>query len=114
MYDGRQEFSLSNYWKREYDGDVQAGSTVVVLFSIRDGPLPVRLNFSGWMKAVYLSVLAVIVIAEPSDPFCTNTTPVPTDVRGVFYLRRLSEADELPDDDEAAEHGLNGQTIEWF
>ena len=48
------------------------------LFSIKRGPLP---NAAQWFKlspslcAVYLNVLAVVVLAEPTEPFYNDTSP---------------------------------------
>lgn len=103
IYDGREEFTLSQYWKKEYVGDVKPGSTVVVLFSVKQGPLPTRVKISQWMKGVYLFVLGVIVIAEPAEPFCLDTSPVPTDVQGVSYLRRLLTREVLDEEDDGGE-----------
>jgi hypothetical protein len=94
VYDGRGKFLLDKYWVKKYDGTVRPGCTVLPLFSIRKGPAPKTgqwFGFSRSMSAVYFNILAVIVIAEPSDPFCLNTKPDYGSARGVVELPRLPE-----------------------
>ena len=45
------------------------------------------------MIGVYLNVLAVIVLEEPSDKSCPAGSPDPDEVHGIDYLRRLSETE---------------------
>jgi hypothetical protein len=70
VYDGRGDFSLAKYWKKEYIEEVKPGSAVILIFTVRRGMLPDEAN---WLKApknmaaVHLNLLAVIVLAEPSN-----------------------------------------------
>jgi hypothetical protein len=45
------------------------------------------------MIGVYLNVVAVIVLEEPSDAFCPDSSPDPLEVHGVDCLRRLPEVE---------------------
>ena len=46
------------------------------------------------MPAVYLNVLGVIVVVEPSDSFCLDTALDPVSVHGVNKLSRLCDLEE--------------------
>lgn len=109
IYDGREPFSLAKYWSKKYVGDVEPGSTVCVLFSIKEGNAPREahsFDISKSMKAVYLNTLAIIVLAEPSDDFLPNLTPDPEHVHGVDRLPRLYEAEsECGNTDESVGKG---------
>lgn len=94
VYDGREKLSLAKYWAKPYNGAVRPGSTVSILFSIKHGSLPEDARWfklSKSMAGVYLNVLGVIVLAEPSDTFCLDTCPDPASVHGVDILRRMEE-----------------------
>lgn len=116
IYDGRDEFSLSNYWVKKYRGDVQPGSSVVVLFSIRQGRRPKNLRRLGSLQAVYLYVLGVIVVAEAGDPYYVKTPPNLDEALGVNEMPRLLNV-EMPgydDEDEAQIYNTGGNTAEVF
>jgi hypothetical protein len=94
VFDGREKLSLAKYWSKKYVGDVKQGSTVTILFSTRVSSLPQEAQAYKYykkMKSVYLNVLAVIVLAEPSDDFYLDTAPDPVGVHGVDKLCRLSD-----------------------
>jgi hypothetical protein len=95
IYDGRGKFSLANYWTKEYKGKVEQGATVTVLFSIKQGESPgdVRGLKVGSVPIVHihLNVLAVIVLAEPSDICSMGGDPDLGEVHGIDYLRSLPE-----------------------
>ena len=74
VYDGRNGFQLGNYWAQPYPGAVVKGSTVMLLFSVRKGNLAKGMAEAGNLPvnvefAIYLNLLAVVVLAEPEDPF---------------------------------------------
>ena len=39
VYDGRESFSLTNYWAQKHTGTVEVGTTVCLLFSMKTGKL---------------------------------------------------------------------------
>lgn len=93
VYDGRSKFSLAKYWEKEYTDDVAPGSTVFVLFSVRKGKPHPNADYvkAKNMAVVYLNVLGIVVIADPSDAFCLDQTPDPKEVHGVDVLPRLKD-----------------------
>lgn len=111
VYDGRENFSLAKYWARKYQGDVKAGTTVCILFSAKQGKLSretAPIAISG-MIGIYLNVLGVVVLEEPSDAFCPDGSPDPGEVHGIDYLRRLSEVEVEPD--EGDHDGVDGEVF---
>lgn len=53
--------------------------------------------------AVYLNVLGVVVLAEPSDAFCLDESPDPEEIHGVDRLVRLDVPSVETVDDNAVE-----------
>lgn len=101
VYDGRENFSFAKYWARKYKDDIKPGTTVCILFSMKRGKLSADaapLAITG-MIGIYLNVLGVVVLEEPSDAFCPEGSPDPGEVHGVDYLRRLSEFEVNPEVD---------------
>lgn len=96
VYDGREHLALSRYWAQRYNGPVTPGATVMVLFSMKNTKVRKDVEVPGVknMSTVYLNVLGVIVLAEPSDNFSLDPSPDPQDVHGVDHLRRVAELDE--------------------
>lgn len=41
----------------------------MALFTIKKGPLPPGVEMPGLKIALYLNILGIVVLAEPSDPF---------------------------------------------
>ena len=112
VYDGRKDLVLAKYWNKLYDRDLEVGTTVSLLFSIKKGTLPANArNFrrSEEMVGVYVNILVVIVLEDPTDAFCIDTSPVPETVHGVDDLPQLPEgevegdAKEDDNEDEIAE-----------
>ena len=68
----------------------------MVLFSMKNTKVRKDAEVPGVknMSTVYLNVLGVIVLAEPSDNFSLDPSPDPQDVHGVDHLRRVAELDE--------------------
>ena len=93
VYDGREKFSPSKYWAQEYDGNVRAGSTVMVLFSMKRGKLPEDVHAAGVPNsaAVYLNLLGVVVLAEPSAGSVGSSRQNASEVHGVDQLVRLAD-----------------------
>ena len=106
VYDGRENFSLAKYWSRKYEGDVKPGTTVCILFSMKWGNLSTEaapVAITG-MIGIYLNVLAVIVLEEPSDAFYPDVgSPDPDEVHGVDCLRRLIEVEVVHDEADSTE-----------
>ena len=80
MFDGRDMFQLRNYWEKPYEGEVLKGSTVMLLFTVKKGNLPAGVEDAygvlGDIKqakiAIYLNILAIIVLSEPADNFSNS------------------------------------------
>ena len=114
VYDGRSSFSLAKYWAKPYHDDVAPGTTVTILFSIKRGNIPEDAKgytISGTLAGVYLNVLAVVVIAENSDPFIPDTSPDPVAVHGVDRLPRLEEFGNTSLEDEDNLAGAEGAEV---
>lgn len=96
IYDGRERFGLGKYWAQEYNSSVSPGATVMVLFSVKNAKVRKEAEVVGVknMSTVYLNVLGVIVLAEPSDEFSLDPSPNPQEVHGVDKLRRVADLDE--------------------
>lgn len=117
MYDGRKKFSLAKYWETKYGKEVNPGTTVTILFSIKRGNIPEDaklFDISDKLTGVYLNVLAVIVIAEPSDSFSMDTTPDPATVHGVDKLPRLEDFTKAGSKDGNGDVMANECDIEYF
>ena len=113
VYDGRESLSLANYWVKKYEGTVEPGTTVCLLFSIKRGTLPPdaqSFKISDSMVAVYLNILGVIVLAEPSDDFCLDGSPEPMEVHGIDALPKLTENEK----ERIIENGEEGGEVEVF
>lgn len=87
---------LSKYWAKKYDEVIEPNTVVTVLFSMRTGKLPkdvepIKIN---GMIGVYLNILGVVVVADPSNAFSLDQTPDPGEIHGVDRLRRLSDEGE--------------------
>jgi hypothetical protein len=67
------------------------------------------------MKGVYLNVLGVVVLAEPSNELSMETPPDPAEIHGVDHLPRLADAAqmELAAASEGGTEGRN-EVIEIF
>ena len=110
VYDGRKNLNPAKYWDKLYDRDLEIGTTVTLLFSIKKGTLPEnarQFRRSKDMVGVYVNILAIVVLADPTDTFCQDTPPDLETVHGVDCLPRLpreevageSEEDDADDDD---------------
>jgi hypothetical protein len=73
---------------------------VAILFSVRRGKQLGGINGGEEVTGVYLSVLGVVVLAEPSDPFYLDQSADPLEIHGVDRLLRLSDG------------GFGGQGVE--
>lgn len=103
VYNGHKNLALVKYWNKLYDRKLEVSTTVSLLFSIKKGTLPVNArNFrcSKEMVGVYVNILAVIVLEDPTDAFCIDTSPVPETVHGVDDLPRLPEGEVEGDTEE--------------
>lgn len=104
VYDGCSGFHLSKYWKKLYTGEVPKGSTMMLLFSVKKGKLgeavqkapnlPVGVKF-----AIYLNILAVIVLAEPVEEFSDRPSREPPQAFGVDNIVKLHVSKESDMDD---------------
>lgn len=113
VYDGRGKFSLAKYWTEAYKGTVRAGSTVMVLFSMKQNKMRKDLEVVGIhdVITVYLNIVGVVVLAEPVDVFCTGESPDPLTVRGVDQLRMASDLNAGQDDDSSDEDAGQGEVF---
>ena len=111
VYDGRKNLNPVKYWDKLYDHDLEIGTTVTLLFSIKKGTLPEnaqQFRRSKDMVGVYVKILAIVVLADPTDAFCEDTSPDPETVHGVDCLPRLpgeevaGESEEVDADDDDA------------
>ena len=71
-----------------------------MLFSVRRGkphPDASKINVRE-LAVVYLNVLGVVVLAEPTDAFSLDRCPDPEEVHGVDSLPRLSDLKPVEDD----------------
>ena len=99
VYDGRTRFQLGKYWECPYTGEVAKGSTVMLLFTIKKGTLPNRAKEAGGMPvevkvALYLNVVGVIVLAEPTDTFSEVSSEGSPNDAGVDEIKALPESSE--------------------
>lgn len=75
---------------------IKPNTVVTVLFYMRTGKLPkdiepIKIN---GMIGVYLNILGVVVVADPSNTFSLDQTPDPGEIHGVDHLCRLSDEGE--------------------
>ena len=71
-FDGRTQFQLGNYWETPYEGTVAEGAAVMLLFTIKKGALPPGVAAHKQLalkSALYLDILGIFVLAEPTEPF---------------------------------------------
>jgi len=90
VYDGRNNFSLARYWANKYEGNVKRGTTVTIIFSVKQGKLSADaapIAIAG-MIGIYLNVLGVVVLEEPSDAFIPMVR---------LILTRFMESTVFPD-----------------
>ena len=117
VYDGRKDYSPSKYWARLYDQAFEIGTMVTLLFSIKKGTLPENarhFRHSQEMVGVYVNILAIVVLANPMDAFCLDTSPDPEMVHGVESLPRLATAEVEGDVDEEDVGNDNLHRVEVF
>ena len=111
VFDGRETLALSKYWAQEYKEAVEPNTAVTVLFSMKRGKLTADAEGAkvGDMVGVYLDVLGVVVITQPSETFSLDPSPIPLAIHGVDRLRRLSDVvveevgDDVGDDEEESD-----------
>ena len=117
IYDGHKEYSLSKYWAKLYDHALDIGTTVTLLFSIKKGTLPKNTRYfrrSQEMVGVYVNILTIVVLADPTDAFCLDTSPDPKTVHGVESLPRLATAEIEGEGDEEDVGDDNSHGVEVF
>ena len=75
---------------------IKPNTVLTVLFSMRTGKLPkdIELIKINGMIGVYLNILGVVVVADPSNAFSLDQTPDPGEIHRVDRLRRLSDEGE--------------------
>ena len=112
VYDGWKNLNPVKYWDKLYDRELEVGTTVTLLFSIKKGTLPEnaqQFRRSKEMVGVYVNILAVVILADPTDTFCQDTSLDPETVHGVDSLPRLpgeevaGESEEEDADDDNAD-----------
>lgn len=64
---------MSKYWENPYTDDVAKSSMVMLLFSVKQGTLPPGLEGAHGLPpvkvTVYLNILGIVVLVEPSKTF---------------------------------------------
>ena len=80
---------LSKYWAKKYDEVIEPNTVVTVLFTMRTRKLPkdvepIKINS---MIGVYLNILGVVVVVDPSNAFSLDQTPDPGEIHGVDRLQ---------------------------
>ena len=74
VFDGRDKFQLGSYWNKPYEGNVEQGSAVMLIFSIKKGNLPKAAQDrkdlpEGTDFSIYLNILVIILLADPGERF---------------------------------------------
>ncbi|KAF9777705.1 hypothetical protein BJ322DRAFT_1084037 [Thelephora terrestris] len=97
VYDGRDQLRLGNYWERPYLEDIKKDAAVMMLFSVKKGALPKAVQDwedlpRGLTTAVYLNILAIVLLADPVDPFSDYESG---EHPGAFGVESVEE--ELPE-----------------
>ena len=101
IYDSHEKFQLSNYWERPYSGEPSKGSTVMLLFSIKKGALPLSVDKAAGIPAsikfaIYFSILVVIIIAKPAEQFSSNPCEEGPEAFGVDAIVDWDNDDDEP------------------
>lgn len=108
VYDGRDKFKLGNYWDKTYPGPVKKDSAVMLLFSIKKGSLPKRMQDRNDLPhgidfAIYFNILAIIVLAEPKERFSFKASDEEPPAFGVKSIETDLPEDEVHEVDETNE-----------
>jgi hypothetical protein len=98
VFDGRTKFQLGRYWDSPYTGDVAKGSTVMQIFTIKKGTPPGSVEKARGMPAVkhaiYLNILGIVVLAEPSETLGEAPSQEGPHDFGVNVIREVQESEE--------------------
>lgn len=112
MFDGHNSFKLSRYWDSPYTREVEKGSTVMLLFSIRKGKLTKDIQsapnlLSNINFAMYFNILGVIVLTDPGEQFSIE---LPVQAPQSFGVDQVLDYEPLPESEGEEEIG-EGETI---
>lgn len=109
VYDGREKLKWNTFKDKAYEKTIREGSTVMVLFSVKRGGLGDKEKNMGDLPndvtfALYLNILAIIVLAEPTEHFGDEPSPEPAKAFGVdvineFFGEVVDEQSEGGEDD---------------
>lgn len=116
VYDGREEFHLSQYWARPYEGAVERDSAVMVLFTVNKSGLSKAMKEAKGVPkcvkfALYFNLLGIIVLEDPVDDFSRESLPGAPESFGVSTICKFEAevkgqehfAEDDDEDEEVAE-----------